>query len=52
MDPDEVLRLAQISGLVDMFKDNDFSKSWDAIHLTEIKDEGDLIDEKNIPQSQ
>ena len=43
MDPDEVLRLTQISGLIDMFKDEDFSKSWDAVHLNEINNE-ELID--------
>jgi ParB-like chromosome segregation protein Spo0J len=30
MDPDEVLRLTQVSGLAEMFKDSDFSKSWEA----------------------
>jgi hypothetical protein len=29
MDQDEVLRLAQISGLVDAFSDKDFSLAWD-----------------------
>jgi ParB-like chromosome segregation protein Spo0J len=29
MDADEVLRLSQISGLAEMFKDQEFSKSWD-----------------------
>lgn len=29
MDEDEVLRLCQITGLEDLFKDEDFSKSWD-----------------------
>ena len=29
MDPDEVLRLAQISGLADAFKDRDFSLAWE-----------------------
>lgn len=29
MEPDEVLRLAQISGLVEMFSDQEFSRSWD-----------------------
>jgi len=29
MDPDEVLRLAQISGLQELFKDHEFSKAWD-----------------------
>jgi len=28
MDDDEVLRLSQISGLVDIFKDEDFAKAW------------------------
>lgn len=30
MEPDEVLRLCQISGLADLFSDEDFSDSWDA----------------------
>jgi ParB-like chromosome segregation protein Spo0J len=29
MDPDEVLRLCQITGLAELFADQDFSKSWD-----------------------
>jgi ParB-like chromosome segregation protein Spo0J len=29
MDPDEVLRLCQVSGLADVFKDHEFSKSWE-----------------------
>lgn len=29
MDEDEVLRLSQISGLAEMFKDQDFSSSWE-----------------------
>lgn len=29
MDPDEVLRLTQITGLAEMFADSDFSASWD-----------------------
>ena len=29
MDEDEVLRLCQITGLTELFKDNDFSQSWD-----------------------
>jgi len=31
MEKDEVLRLCQITGLQDLFKDDDFSKSWDAV---------------------
>lgn len=30
MDPDEVLRLAQITGLMEMFKDRAFSEAWEA----------------------
>jgi hypothetical protein len=29
MDPDEVLRLRQISGLAEAFGDEEFSKSWE-----------------------
>lgn len=30
MDPDEVLRLSQISGLAEMFADREFSEAWEA----------------------
>jgi ParB-like chromosome segregation protein Spo0J len=30
MDPDEVLRLAQVSGLAEMFADREFSEAWEA----------------------
>jgi hypothetical protein len=30
MDPDEVLRLAQITGLAEMFADRSFSEAWEA----------------------
>jgi ParB-like chromosome segregation protein Spo0J len=29
MDPDEILRLCQITGLAELFKDQEFSKAWD-----------------------
>lgn len=32
MEPDEVLRLSQISGLAEMFKDRTFSEAWEAEH--------------------
>lgn len=38
MDPDEVLRLAQISGLAEAFKDRDFSRSWEA-EIDDLDDE-------------
>lgn len=31
MDPDEVLRLAQITGLAEAFRDRDFSEAWEAV---------------------
>lgn len=36
MEPDEVLRLCQISGLADLFNDSDFSASWDIDDFDEI----------------
>lgn len=39
MDPDEVLRLAQITGLAEMFKDREFSRAWEA---EEIHQDDDL----------
>lgn len=35
MDPDEVLRLSQISGLAEMFSDKDFSEAWEADSINE-----------------
>lgn len=40
MDPDEVLRLAQISGLAEMFADREFSEAWEA-ELSAVIDESD-----------
>jgi hypothetical protein len=39
MDPDEVLRLCQISGLVEVFGDTDFSQAWDAAIFSEEDEE-------------
>jgi ParB-like chromosome segregation protein Spo0J len=46
MDEDEVLRLCQVSGLVEVFQDEDFSKSW----TVNIFDDNELesLDEKDI----
>jgi len=41
MDADEVLRLAQITGLAEAFKDRDFSQAWEAV--TDIDDEYEVI---------
>jgi ParB-like chromosome segregation protein Spo0J len=43
MDPDEVLRLAQISGLAEMFADREFSQAWEAEDSLAI-DEADRLD--------
>jgi ParB-like chromosome segregation protein Spo0J len=42
MDPDEVLRLSQISGLAEMFKDRAFSEAWEAETPNEINEGDDL----------
>ena len=39
MDPDEVLRLAQITGLAEAFRDEQFSEAWEAI--INVADEAD-----------
>jgi ParB-like chromosome segregation protein Spo0J len=43
MDPDEVLRLAQISGLAEMFSDADFSEAWEADVLFEKDESPEVI---------
>jgi hypothetical protein len=43
MQEDEVLRLAQISGLAEMFKDKEFSEAWEA----ESFDESEIIELKD-----
>lgn len=44
MDPDEVLRLAQISGLAVAFKDRDFSEAWEAVLSGQDEDDLDVIE--------
>lgn len=46
MDPDEVLRLSQITGLAEIFSDKEFSMSWDID--TDIEDSGDELTEDDI----
>ena len=38
MDPDEVLRLAQITGLAEMFADREFTEAWEAMEMNEDDD--------------
>jgi hypothetical protein len=50
MDEDEILRLCQISGLQELFKDDDFSKSWessDSIHSEDYEPISDDISEED-----
>lgn len=49
MDPDEVLRLTQITGLAEMFADKDFSEAWE-VDMTEydLEDEPDFTEDDNI----
>lgn len=44
MEPDEVLRLAQITGLAEIFKDRDFSEAWEAI-ITDNPTGEEIIEE-------
>ena len=39
MEPDEVLRLTQVTGLAALFADRDFSQAWEAETLTEVEGE-------------
>lgn len=49
MEPDEVLRLCQISGLAEAFKDRSFSEAWEAVSFNtekrEVVDEDALVPE-------
>jgi len=47
MDPDEVLRLAQITGLAEAFADREFSQSWEAV----IGDEDLQIEESELDEA-
>ena len=46
MDPDEVLRLCQISGLAEMFADRAFSEAWEAEQINEA-DTLDVLEENS-----
>lgn len=43
MDPDEVLRLTQITGLAEMFKDQEFSEAWRAEFIN-LDDDNEIQD--------
>lgn len=42
MEPDEVLRLTQVTGLAGVFADRDFSEAWEADTLRETEGDDDL----------
>lgn len=44
MDADEVLRLAQITGLAEAFKDREFSQAWEAIIGDEIEEAMEVVE--------
>ena len=44
MEPDEVLRLCQISGLSELFKDQEFSQSWDIDDVTDASDDEAVLE--------
>lgn len=52
MDEDEVLRLCQITGLEEMFKDEDFSKSWEIGDSEEDSSFELFTDEVSIEEKQ
>ena len=45
MEPDEVLRLCQISGIAELFSDDEFSASWDA---ADVDDDFDEFNEEQV----
>jgi len=47
MDPDEVLRLAQIGGLADMFLDREFSEAWEPAS-TVNEDDNLIVEDENV----
>lgn len=46
MDADEILRLSQITGLAEMFSNDEFSEAWEAVGINE--DDKLQIEEENI----
>lgn len=48
MDIDELLRLKQITGLADLFKDKEFTKAWDG----KAKDISDIPDDDGVDDEQ
>lgn len=49
MDPDEVLRLTQITGLAEMFKDKEFTEAWEAERGNYINEDDNLNTAETTP---
>ncbi len=45
MDPDEVLRLAQITGLAEAFADREFSEAWEAVTADDVLE---ILDDETL----
>lgn len=45
MDPDEILRLSQITGLAEMFADREFSQAWEVNYQINEDDDLEITDE-------
>lgn len=43
MEPDEVLRLTQVTGLAGLFADREFSEAWEATSFDEVGGEDELV---------
>ena len=51
MEPDEVLRLCQITGLAELFADSEFSKAWDVEGAVDESDFEELTDDVELSAS-
>lgn len=43
MEPDEVLRLTQVTGLASLFADRDFSEAWEATSFADAESEQEIV---------
>ena len=50
MDPDEVLRLAQITGMAEAFKDRDFSEAWEPVLDVDDQTQCNIVDCFNLAE--
>jgi ParB-like chromosome segregation protein Spo0J len=48
MDADEVLRLCQVSGLIELFTNVEFNKAWDIDHIEDNIENFEGLDEDNV----